>query len=382
MNNHILIITDGKRQVDYNILKSFYQEITLLEEIKGKKKAFIELVDKTQLTIIDVATLKEMKQLIELISTHNPSMSFLIVQAFKSNRRHELINSNKGYGQFRILNYRSQYSEMLVESVNQFIYPQYPVGASDVAIILPVYNEEARFQNVVNFYHKLKILSNESFINVKVYFVNDGSKDRTQELVNKVIEKQEQTNSTVSNVSFTNTHELVMNTRKAGTYIDGIKTIRADVLLFVDADDSFMIEDMAKMINIIREGYYELVVGTKDLTAENRPPIRKLMSFVKRQLTKSLLPKNVYDSQTGLKAINGTAAKYILPHLNVTTGLAIDLEILHIAKKFQFRTLQLPVKCIDQDGSHIDIVKDSLQFIKNIFVIKHRNRHITMGKDV
>jgi len=106
------------------------------------------------------------------------------------------------------------------------------------------------------------------------------------------------------------------------------------------------------------------------------------MSFVKRQLTKSLLPKGVYDSQTGLKAMNGTAAKYILPHLNVTTGLAIDLEILHIAKKYGFRTLQFPVQCIDQEGSHIDIIKDSIAYIKNVFMIKKRNKKITIHREV
>jgi len=235
---------------------------------------------------------------------------------------------------------------------------------------------------VLNFFEKLEVLCNQSFVNATIYFVNDGSKDRTQELVNQIINQFKEDTTTVSNIAFANTHQLTMNTRKAGTYIDGIKSIRADVLLFVDADDSFRIEDMATMINIIREGYYEIVIGTKDLTAENRPPIRKLMSFVKRQLTRSLLPKGVYDSQTGLKAINGTAAKYIFPHLNMSTGLAIDLEILHIAKKYQFRTLQIPVTCIDQEGSHINIVKDSIAFVKNVFFIKNRNKNVKTNHDI
>jgi hypothetical protein len=382
MKNHILIISDNQREVDYSILKSFYSEISKLEKIKGTKQEISQLFDKTKLTILDVTSLKAIQSLMHKINSYAPSMSYLIVQSFDSNMRHEFFEFNKGFGQVGILNYRKEYPELLIEHVNQLIHPEYPVGASDIAIILPVYNEESRFQNVINFYNKLETLCNDSFVNAVVYFVNDGSKDRTQELVEQIITKQRLEATSVSNISFANTHQLVMNTRKAGTYIEGIKTIRADVLLFVDADDSFCIEDMAKMINIVREGYYELVVGTKDLTAENRPPIRRLMSFVKRQLTKSLLPIGIYDSQTGLKAINGTAAKYILPHLNMTTGLAIDLEILHIAKKYHFRTLQVPVQCIDQEGSHISIVKDSLQFIRNIFVIKHRNRNVSINRDI
>jgi glycosyltransferase involved in cell wall biosynthesis len=167
-----------------------------------------------------------------------------------------------------------------------------------------------------------------------------------------------------------------MNTRKAGTYIEGIRTIDADILLFVDADDSFVIDDIALMINILREGYYDMVVGSKDLTAENRPPLRRLLSFAKRLLTKSMLPKGVYDSQTGLKAMKSTTAKYIIPYLHMNTGLAIDLEILHLARKLDFRVLQIPVTCIDREGSHVDVVKDSIAFLKNIFRIRKNNKKV------
>ena len=382
MNSQLLIISDGKRAIDYSLLKAFYPEVVKIKGLKGKKEVLEPIIQQSKLTVIDLDSLVEVKRTMSKINEYEPHMSYLIIQSFDSKNRHELIRFNKGFGQLRILSYRAEYPELLVEYINRLIHPEFPIGASDIAIILPVYNEESRFQNVINFFEKLEVLCSKSFVNATVYFVNDGSKDRTQELVNRVIANFKEDTTTVSNISFANTHQLTMNTRKAGTYIEGIKSIRADVLLFVDADDSFRIEDMATMINIIREGYYEIVVGTKDLTAENRPPIRKLMSFVKRQLTKSLLPKGVYDSQTGLKAINGSAAKYIFPHLNMSTGLAIDLEILHIAKKYQFRTLQIPVTCIDQDGSHINIVKDSIQFIKNVFVIKWRNKNVKINHDI
>ncbi len=382
MDNQIVIISDGQRNVDYSILNTFYTNTLQLKRLEEQQLNQIDKLIHVKLMIIDVISHKRIKKILHQVNHYVPSMSFLIIQSFASKHRHALLKSNEGYGQLRILNYRSEYPEVLIEYVNQLIHPEYPVGASDIAIILPVYNEETRFKNVIHFFEKLEILCNQSFINATIYFVNDGSKDRTQELVEQIVQKQKADTTTVSNLAFANAQQLVMNTRKAGTYIEGIKTIRADVLLFVDADDSFRIEDMARMINIIREGYYDLVVGTKDLTAENRPPIRRLMSFVKRQLTKSLLPKGVYDSQTGLKAMNGTAAKYILPHLNVTTGLAIDLEILHIAKKYGFRTLQFPVQCIDQEGSHIDIIKDSIAYIKNVFMIKKRNKKITIHREV
>ena len=82
-----------------------------------------------------------------------------------------------------------------------------------------------------------------------------------------------------------------------------------------------------------------------------------------------MLPKGVYDSQTGLKAIKASSAKFILPYLSRSRGLAIDLELMYYAKKLNFRVLQLPVKCIDRDGSHVDVIKDSLSYLKNIYLI-------------
>ena len=42
---------------------------------------------------------------------------------------------------------------------------------------------------------------------------------------------------------------------------------------------------------------------------------------------------------------------------------------MYYAKKLNYRVLQLPVKCIDREGSHVDIIKDSISYIKNIFSI-------------
>ena len=82
-----------------------------------------------------------------------------------------------------------------------------------------------------------------------------------------------------------------------------------------------------------------------------------------------MLPHGVYDSQTGLKAMKASAAKFIMPYLSNKRGLAIDLELMYYAKKLNYRVLQLPVKCIDREGSHVDIIKDSISYIKNIFSI-------------
>lgn len=294
-----------------------------------------------------------------------PELSLLLVTDYREVGADPLVRL-QGWGQTRVLPWRPEYPEQLLESLQSLVHPEYPARKNDVAIILPLYNEASRFQNVANFVEKLQRFIDTAFLNASIYFVNDGSKDETPELLKVIAARLNQSMEVVQKSAFFTVASLEKNTRKAGTFIEGIATIQADVLVFVDADDSFLVDDIGRMVNLIRDGYWDLVVGTKDETAEDRPLVRRMMSWAKRRLTRHLLPQGVYDSQTGLKAMTQTAARKILPFLHVEAGLAVDLEILYLAKKLRFRALQLPVACIDRDGSHVDLVKDSINFLKQI----------------
>ncbi len=65
----------------------------------------------------------------------------------------------------------------------------------------------------------------------------------------------------------------------------------------------------------------------------------------------------------------GAVVKPVLTQLNEKYGLAIDLKIIHVAKKMNLRVLEVPVYFKDRDGSHIDVAKDSIVFIKNMVKI-------------
>lgn len=281
-----------------------------------------------------------------------------------------------GHGPVRLLHQFADDSEQLLHDVQALLHPEYPAQNRRIAIVLPVYNEAGRFENVRNFCAKLRRQLAGAYPQITLFFVNDGSKDGTEALVAQVIADDADAADSIHAYSPMAVSTLAANTRKAGTYIEGLQSIRADILIFADSDDSFAVEDIASMINILGDGYWDMVIGTKDETAENRSPLRIVMSFVKRFLTKPLLPQGVIDSQTGLKAFSYAAASHILPYLHPNTGLAIDLEMVHVARKLNFRVLQLPVKCIDRDGSHVDVVRDSLRFLRSIVAIWAANRGV------
>jgi len=369
MKEPLVVLTDGSRSIPFESTVPFSQ-LTVYPDAA----AVPEGLDSIGLAILDYADIDRSVAEANKLRAVRPSLPILFVDEVKSSVFPFYFKGVSGYGQLRSFVWRERYPEELSEMIHSILHPEYPSHSTDIAITLPAYNEETRFHNVLDFVDKLKLIMGEVFINSSVYFVNDGSVDNTEALIAKLVTETGQESRLVSQRPSVNARSLSYNTRKAGTYIEGIKSIDADILVFVDADNSFFIEDIILMINLIKEGYYDMIVGTKDFSAEDRPLVRRLLSFGKRTLTKPFLPEGVYDSQTGLKVMSSLAARTILSDLHENTGLAIDLEMLYLAKKFKFRVLQLPVRCVDREGSHVNVVKDSVAFLKTLLNLVRTTR--------
>lgn len=371
MNELVLVVTDGTRQIAYNEILSFYTlRMASSEECLSTAELEVNTV------VIDIGSDQKAFEKANSIRNLVPWMPILLVADFGKTMDNRCFSEIEGYGLTRVLRWRASFIDSMLDEVLGLLHPEYPSVKNDVAIVLPVYNEESRFNNVYNFVVKLRKLIDNSIANCCIYFINDGSHDRTQELVQKLVDQTRLDSNLIHNRPMVSGYSLSYNTRKAGTFIEALKTIDANIFILADADDSFEIEDIARMINLLQDGYYDLVAGTKDMTAENRAFSRRIVSFLKRMLTKPFLPKGIYDSQTGLKALRRTAAINILPHLHEETGLAIDLELMYVAKKMNFRVCQLPVKCTDREGTHVDVIKDSLRFIKIMMKLVSYHRMI------
>jgi len=358
----LVIVTTQERKIEYDkILGFFSYKIFSFNEVLGEEKG--------NAVIIDSMSKKDSIEIANKFRKINDAIPILIFTDYNQLLTTKEISSIKGSGQVRSHTVTKGNENKLIELINALIEPNFASQTFKLSVIVPLYNEGERFEHVLNFAQKLNSFLEESYRNSKIYFINDGSIDDTKELTNKLLKRFNEKSDYISDFGFLELKDLEKNTRKAGTYIEGIKSVEGSIIIIVDGDDSFFIEDIAKIINILQAGYYDVVAATKDKSAENRPFIRKCLSFAKRCITKPLLPKGIYDPQTGLKGLKGDAAKYILPHLSVTRELAIDLEMMYICKKLNFRTTQLPVRCIDRDGSHINIIKDSLKYLVNIVKI-------------
>ncbi|MEY8739903.1 glycosyltransferase [Paenibacillus tundrae] len=370
----IFILSDKERNIHFKEIVHFYNVILGDTDNSADGNHF----ETVRCCIIDYIDPEETVSAANAIRAFHPQLPLLIITDMKSAVHDKHLLRITGVGGIRLLHWNANYPDKLLTDIQSLLHPEYPAQSAHIAFVLSVYNEEERFAYVESFCRKLQEYIRTHVIEGSLYLIDDGSGDRTIELI-QTLEKD--TTLSINRINrdvspLLNAKELGRNTRKAGTYLEGMKEIEADYFVFVDADDSFFIEDIARMINIVRLGYYDMITGTKDTSAENRPLVRIGLSFCKRLMIKPFLPEGVIDSQTGLKVLNSIAVKRLFPHLKENLGLAVDLEMMYIAKKLRLRVLQLPVACIDREGSHIHVWKDSIRFLKSIADIWRLDRRI------
>lgn len=139
-----------------------------------------------------------------------------------------------------------------------------------LSVVVSCYNEE---ESIPLFYQEICRVAREmNYINFEFIFVNDGSSDKTLEIVKKLNKKDKR----VRYVSFSR------NFGKEAAMYAGLEASLGDYVTLMDADlqdPPSMLEEMYKLI--VDEGYD--CVGTRRVTRKGEPPIR---SFFARQFYK------------------------------------------------------------------------------------------------
>lgn len=120
-----------------------------------------------------------------------------------------------------------------------------------LSIILPTYNEEG---NIENAYHKIKEVLAPKGIEFELVFVNDGSKDRSFEIIRQLAEKV--TDAKILGLSFSR------NFGKEAAIFAGLSHATGDVCAVMDCDMQHPPETLLDMYALWQEGF-EIIEGVK-----------------------------------------------------------------------------------------------------------------------
>lgn len=111
-----------------------------------------------------------------------------------------------------------------------------------LSIIIPAYNEEENIENTASV---ISGIMRENSIDCEILFVDDGSKDRTWEL----IENLSRTNKSVRGLKFSR------NFGKEGAVFAGLKRCRGDCAVVIDCDLQHPPALMVEMYSLWKQGY-------------------------------------------------------------------------------------------------------------------------------
>ena len=200
-------------------------------------------------------------------------------------------------------------------------------------------------------------ISSRNASNFSFCFVNDGSKDKTLQVLNDLKTQSDQI--------------LVLdnpqNMGKAETVRNGIKNVvnDFDVVGFLDADLATPLDELKTLVDVLEKNNYDAVLGSR---------ILRLGSDIQRRFKRHLFGRlfattigflfgiTAYDTQCGAKVFKQNLAKNIFKDAFVSKWI-FDVELLLRANKLENSpTLyeQPLTKWIDVAGSKIGL-KDTLK---------------------
>ncbi|MGC8775993.1 MAG: dolichyl-phosphate beta-glucosyltransferase [Minisyncoccia bacterium] len=201
-----------------------------------------------------------------------------------------------------------------------------------LSIIIPAYNEEHRIsKTLLDINEKLA----KKNWNYEILVVNDGSKDKTSDVVNNLISK-------IKNLKLIDNKE---NNGKGYVVRQGMLAAQGKYRLFMDADNSTTIDQFDNFLPYFEQGY-DIVIGSIEIQGakinEQAGFYRRFLGKFGKLLIRLMLGLKIYDTQRGFKAFLDYTVEPIFKRQTILRW-GFDFEILYIANKLGFKIKEVPV---------------------------------------
>lgn len=230
----------------------------------------------------------------------------------------------------------------------------------DISLVIPAYNESGIIMDTIQ---TVSARLAELTAEYEVLIVDDGSTDGMAELVRGCGDPRVRLEGYASN-------------RGKGCAVrTGMLAAQGDLILCTDADLAYGVDVFARLLERLRTGEADLVIGSRRIGGEgykNYPPLRILMSKCFGLLSHMIsgLP---YDTQCGIKAYRRQAARAIFSRCT-TDGFSFDFEVLMRADWLGLKVEQFPVSVINFRESKVNVVRDSARMFRDVFRIRKKVR--------
>lgn len=215
-----------------------------------------------------------------------------------------------------------------------------------LSVVIPCYNEEKRFKaGFAHFYNFLK----KARFNWEFIIVNDGSKDKTLNLIRTESKKSKK----IKIITYG------ANRGKGFAISKGVLAAKGEIILFSDIDHSVDISTVNFFFKYFKNA--DVVIGSRRLKnsklLKRQKPLREFLGKGFTLLVRLLIDWKIKDATCGFKAFRQKTAKKLFKKISVYDW-AFDAEILYLCKKYKINLVQAPVSWSDVKGSKVSISRD------------------------
>ncbi len=217
------------------------------------------------------------------------------------------------------------------------------IPALSLTVVVPAYNESHRLPATLA---GIRPYLDSRFTTYEVIVVDDGSTDRTPELVEDLRLRWP---------------SLILirqprNLGKGAAVRRGCLAATCDLVLFMDADLATPIEEFDSMLPHFTRGAYQAAVGVRTYQ-EDESKWRRIVGLTLQLLAHVIVfEKAVVDSQCGFKCFTREASREIFGRSRVQGGM-FDVELFFIMHRLGIPVYYQPVHWVNKAGSRINFLR-------------------------
>jgi len=191
-----------------------------------------------------------------------------------------------------------------------------------ISIVAPAYNEEG---NIGRFLDDCIFIINKLNLNAEVVIVEDGSKDKTKEIILDKVKK----NSKIRIIE----HEK--NRGYKQSFIDCVQNALGDIIVTIDTDLQYDIKELPKFLEIFKSSNVDAVVGLR--TEKKDSLIRKCTSKMFTLVTNIIFLSHFKDTNCIFRVFKKRSLDKIhfeAPTFQLPTEMLVKWKTQKIKMKF------------------------------------------------
>ncbi|KAK6085918.1 Dolichyl-phosphate beta-glucosyltransferase [Seiridium cupressi] len=240
-------------------------------------------------------------------------------------------------------------------------------------------------------HRRIKNPPQEELAGYEILIVDDGSKDKTEQVVLEFSEKH-------------GLHDVLRlitlekNRGKGGAVTHGLRHVRGEYVLFADADGASRFSDLGKLIegceDVKDAGDRGVAIGSRGHLVGSEAVVKRsaLRNFLMRGFHVVLMiltppaTSRIRDTQCGFKLFSRAALPHIVPYMHAE-GWIFDIEMLMLAESAPavpvlssdgavigsspgIKVAEVPIDWHEVDGSKLNVIQDSIRMALGLAVLR------------